>query len=394
MDQDKNTQAKDEQQASDVELENNETKETSENLEATSDESIEKENVVTEPQVIVKKSSNKLALLLSLLALIASAYLLYVTFLGKPNKQDSQNLANQILDLENANQQLKQQLRQQDQNSSTAIQQLQQQIDALANQPKPQADGLTFDNSGNEAALSQLEAQMKQQFSDQSDELNQLKQQLKTTQPIQSVAKEVLPDPVDLYDSKRAIDALYAADLLIRTQRLPQAISTLEQLLDTANLRTSTQHNIQQLLNSWQRIEQPDTHNLMQQLQQIKSDIKHLKLNTESTTTSKDNEPWYSRFVSVKKINSDAGLADSHQLHLLQAELTQQLLQAEWALTLHQSKAWQTHLTMAAQTLEQTMPGQKTMVQSLNSLASKPVVALLPTPSGIHDLINELKGQR
>lgn len=346
----------------------------------------------TAAPVIIKKSSNKLALFLSLLALIAPAYLLYIEFLSSQDSPDTEVFDNQIQQLGEANKKLSDQLQNLTSRYDNELTALKDQLNQVKNQPVQAKESPAFDNSQNETAISQLEQQLSQQISDHAAELTLLKQNMATVQNTTSIAKEVLPTVTDAYDTQRAIDALYAADLLLRTHRLPQAISTLQQLKATAKLKASTQQQINQLLNQWQQVEQPDNSLLFSQIQSLKQQVKSLTLPTQEIENTKTS--WYSRFISVKKLAADGTVADSHALHLLKAQLTQHLLQAEWALTLQQGPAWNQQLNAAATALNEQMPKQTTLVQQLRDLANKQIIALLPTPSGIHDVISELKGQR
>ena len=357
----------------------------------TSDETTPNEESTAAP-VIINKSSNKLAIFLSLLALIAPAYLLYIKFLSNQDTLDTEVFDNQIQQLGEANKKLSDQLQNLTSRYDDELANLKDQLNQVKQQPVQTNESTAFDNSQNEAAISQLEQQLNQQLNDHAAELAQLKQNVATAQETTRIAKEVLPTATDAYDTQRAIDALYAADLLLRTQRLPQAINTLQQLQATANLKTSTQQQINQLLNQWQQVEQPDNNLLFSQIQSLKQQVKTLTLPTQETAA--DQDTWYNRFISVKKIAADGSLADSHALHLLKAQLTQHLLQAEWALTLQQGPAWNQQLNAAAKALNEQMPKQTTLVQHLKDMANKQIIALLPTPSGIHDVISELKGQR
>ena len=357
----------------------------------TTDETTQTEEIPAAP-VIIKKSSNKLALFLSLLALIASAYILYIEFLNNQKSPQTQNFDGQFKQLNEANKKLSNQLQNITSRYDDELTKLKNQLNQVKQQPVQANESTVFDNSQNEAARSQLEQQLNRQISDHAAELTLLKQNMATVQNTASTAKEVLPPSTDTYDTKRAIDALYAADLLLRTDRLPQAISTLQQLQATAKLKTSTQQHINQLLNQWQKVEQPDNSLLFTQIQSLKQKINTLTLPTQETENTETS--WYNRFISVKKIESEGTLADSHALHLLKAQLTQHLLQAEWALTLQQETAWNQQLNAAAKALSEQMPKQKTLVKQLRNLANKPITAALPSPSGIDNVISELKGQR
>ncbi|WP_154222829.1 hypothetical protein [Marinicella rhabdoformis] len=347
---------------------------------------------LSEPKIIIKKSSNKLALFLSLLALAAPAYLLYIEFLSNQETLDTAVFDNQIQQLGEANKKLSDQLQSLTTRYDNELTGLKDQLNQIKQQPVQANESNAFDNSKNEAALLQLEQQLNQQISDHATALSSLKQSIAAAQETNRIAKEVLPTATDAYDTQRAIDALYAADLLLRTNRLPQAISTLQQLQATARLKTSTQQQIKHLLTQWQQVQQPDNSILFSELQSLKQQVKALTLSTQKADTSEDS--WYHRFISVKKIETDGTLADSHELHLLKAQLTQHLLQAEWALTLQQESAWNQQLKAAAIALREQMPKQTALVKQLNDLATKRIIALLPTPSGIHDVINELKGLR
>ncbi len=391
MDQDKNKNT--DETDNDIIIEADQSNET--------DSAIESETIESpsdsEPTVIVKKSSNKLALFLSLLALVATAYLLYIEFLSNQETSDSEVFDNQIQQkqiqqLGEDNKKLSNQLQSLANRYDNELIGLKDQLNKIKQQPVQANKSNAFDNSQNEAALLQLEQQLNQQISDHAAALSQLKQNLLASQNTIKTAKEVLPTQADAYDTQRAIDALYAADLLIRTNRLPQATSTLQQLQASARLKASTQQQINHLLSQWQQVKQPDNTKLFSQLQSLKQQVKVLTLTTQETETSDDS--WYNRFISVKKIETDGTLADSHALHLLKAQLTQHLLQAEWALTLQQTPAWNQQLSAAAKALAEQLPKQTELTKNMRELASKPITALLPTPSGIHDIISQLKGQR
>ncbi|TDR23448.1 hypothetical protein [Marinicella litoralis] len=361
--------------------------------------------VSNETQVVVKKSGAGMAVFLSVLALLATAYLYYQDW-KKPDAVMANNshdeviktlldtdkvlqtdLTNTQVDVNNVKQQL------------AAIQTaVEQQLNEISQQDSSQSASATdpvqvFDNSLNEQSIEQLT----QQLNAQSLLITQLQTQIQSqalsaaTEP-SLVAKEVLPENDGMYLYRMAVDVLNRVRVLIDTQRLSLAIETLDDFLNLTEVEPASMRQMAQLRRQLKSLKSPDFDDLRQQLSDLKLTVDELKLTTEDAEVEESS--WYSRLVTVKKIANDEAINSTAKLIEFKTALKQALFQAGLYLTVHDQQGWSDSLTEAVELMKQQMPGQQAVIRQLNQLAKQAVVIELPAEIDIQSLIDELKGLR
>ncbi len=367
------------------------------------------------PDKAVKKSSGGLSLILSLLALIGVGYLLYQDWQSNENQgslaqvqqlaQDSDLLSTDIEKIKGEVNQFKLQTAKINANEEQ-LQNLSDQFNTYqANQSDKEKNSLInadtsgnqtdmvvekkFDNSENERALLQLQ--------------QQLTQQAKVISELQS--KPVLPatnsavahdsskdDNFEKIEKNTAVQVLLAADMLVNTHRIPQAINTLENYLKVSGLEGGNKRKIKRVLDQLLQVDEPDIKEIDQQLQALKSIINHLQVSTQENT---EEEPqWYEKFVSVKKIETDSSLNSTAKLVAFKTELSRLLYQARLYLMLNDQDGWQSSLTEAESWVKGEMPENKSLADRIKALANQVVVAQIPSQLDIPALIDQLNGLR
>lgn len=346
-------------------------------------------------QVIVKKSSSPLALLLSLLALCACAYLYYLNQLATEDKYGQQ-----INDLNRQNQGFEQQLTQLEKQSAVQLQKLQQQLQqqaaTIAQLQKAKAptaiDPKQLDRFVEQTELTGLQ----QQLTKQQQTIAQLQTQWETNknavqQPTEQDQGQQTLLLDELLHTNQIISKLYLTKSLVQAGAFKQAQ---ELLVQTAqDMPSSVKTEAEQLLQTWQSIQQPKLKPIQKQLNQAKKLASQLSLQTDKSTATEqtEKEAWYNRFISIKKIDKKNNLENSNQLQLLKIQLTQSLLQAEWSLNLQQQPSWQRQLNHAANLLLEKMPYEQQLQQQLRALAEQQIAAN-PLPSKpLEQIIEQLK---
>lgn len=350
------------------------------------------------PQVIVKKGSSVLALLLSLLALGGCGYLFYLKYVAPQNDQTQQQMAA----IDKQSQSLEQNLNQLDNKFSAQLQKLQQQLQqqaATITQLQTTSTQQTTQPTTEQlldrfAEQSELET-LQQQLTEQQQKLKQLKNSWQqTTNSVQPTANQDFRQQTQelnqLLDRNRLLNKLYVIKNLLQIKDFEQAQQQLEQV--TQQLPATVKNQAEQLLQRWQTVQQPNLAAIQKQLNKAKKKASKLSLQVEQQQAKEqEKEAWYNRFVSIKKIDQKNNLENSNQLQLLKIQITQNLLQAEWSLTLQQQQNWQRQLNQAANLLTQKMPYEQQLQQLLRNL-SKQSIAVNPLPSEpLDQIIEQLK---
>lgn len=350
------------------------------------------------PQVIVKKGSSVLALLLSLLALGGCGYLFYLKYVAPQNDQTQQQMAA----IDKQSQSLEQDLNQLDNKFSAQLQKLQQQLQqqaATITQLQTTSTQQTTQPTTEQlldrfAEQSELET-LQQQLTEQQQKLKQLKNSWQqTTNSVQPTANQDFRQQTQelnqLLDRNRLLNKLYVIKNLLQIKDFEQAQQQLEQV--TQQLPATVKNQAEQLLQRWQTVQQPNLAAIQKQLNKAKKKASKLSLQVEQQQAKEqEKEAWYNRFISIKKIDQKNNLENSNQLQLLKIQITQNLLQAEWSLTLQQQQNWQRQLNQATNLLTQKMPYEQQLQQLLRNL-SKQSIAVNPLPSEpLDQIIEQLK---
>ncbi len=382
--------------------------------EVLSDEMGDVVRVNKEADVVIKKSGGGLALLLALLALMATAYLYYLdwhrittginneinTVSGEVTEQQNE-LSTSIQALKDSHQVLKTDLINNQvavTNTSQQFSKLQSDVETLMNEQQlgqsQSADNVVspaFDNSLNEQSIEQLNNQLQAQSLLISQLQTQIQSQISSNLS-NTTAEELLPEDENLRQKRLAVDMLYRVLMLVETQRLNSATETLDDFLQQSNIDDNSQRQLVQLNRQLKTIEMPDVTALKQQLQGIEKAIDQLDLTTINAVTEEDS--WYSRLITVKKIENNEAINSTTKLLEFKATMNQLMLQAELFLSQAAQKGWSASLKDAASLLKNQFPDQQKLVQQLNQLSTQPVAIELPANLDIAALINQFKGLR
>lgn len=364
---------------------------------STAEETVE--NAATEP-AMVKKSAAKLSLLLSLLAVAAVAYLYYQDWQSKQQQtsdvispeavqklQDSdQRLNTEVQNLQNDINQIKQQ----NTDIETLKQQLEQltaQFNAFKNQQQQNSSAgseSTFDNSQHESELAEIKLQLR----NQARLIAGLQATPSNDQATETKAEELRAEAYEQITKNAATQVLLTTDVLLSTHHVTQAIDALDGYLKVSSLKPVDKNKLLQLLSQLQQIELPDHAQISQQLQALKSTVNALQITTQQST---DEAPkWYERLVSVKKIETESSISSTAQLVSFKTELNRLLYQANLYLMLHDQSGWRSSLKAAVQWVNDEMPEQPELVDSITALMNQSVVAEIPSQVDVSALIAAL----
>lgn len=352
-----------------------------------------------EPQVVVKKSGVGFSLLLSLLALLATAYLYYLNW-NQPVAVDSVNTQDVVLKaLQDADQVLRTDLTNTQVDLASVNQQfaslqaeVKQQLNQVNSQSAIQSSNSTdsvqeFDNSMNQQSIDQLTNQL----NSQAQLITQLQNQLSSNQS-SPVAHELLPENDELRQKRLAVAVLNKLQLLLDTQRLSLAIESLDEFLKVTEIKPVYKSQLEQLSHQLKGVAVPDVGELKQQLTTLKTAVDAFTLNTSAAP--KEEGSWYSQLITVKKIANDEAINSTAKLLEFKTELKQALYQAGLFLTLSDQLGWSNSLSDAANLMTEQMPVQKKMIQQLQQMSQLAVAIELPSNIDIQSLIDELKGLR
>jgi uncharacterized protein HemX len=334
----------------------------------------------TEQQVIINKSGAAvLSLMVSILALLVSAYLFYQTQINQNNSSNQNEITELNQQLYQANQALSTDLA----SSQVKIKENQQLLQSLATQisnlqlPNDHTTP-TFDNSENLALIEQLHEQLDQQ--------KIMLQKLSTEQGSNQTINPVIDQ--ESIQRQATLNQLRMVQLMLNNNQIPQAILSLEKHLTMDQLKPTIQVKLKQLLLDLNNIKQVDKKSLFNELDQAQNRVVALTLETEKIEVTESS--WYEKFISVKKIKSDNSLANSTDLAILKADLAQHLIQAKIALSLADQESWQLQLTAAVQKLKTQLPNQDELRQQVLNLSQQTVVPDLPEGINFQAIINEL----
>lgn len=342
--------------------------------------------------VIVKKSGNGLALFLALLALGLSAYLFYQQWQQKGLLTQADNSADSLKQIQDKNAQIE-----------NNIKNLQQQVDALkkadneirqslssmnsqlANQNNNETQNTEFDNTDNEVAIQRIQTQL----ASQAQLLATIQSQLAAPANIQTVG-DLPQNNFDALHNTRIIQTLTMAQTMLDTNQITPAISTLENLQQSAPAGFDHHNQLQNIINAIKQIRQPDLTTLKQRVTTVSAEIQNLQLPVAKNTEEAESK-WYENFISVKKIDSNQGLDSTLDLLSMKSQLSHLLQSAQFSLNLSVENAWQQSLTEASDLLKSKLPEQQNLIRELQQLAAEPIKATVPKNLGIMTLVNDLK---
>ncbi|MCX7552379.1 hypothetical protein OS175_00690 [Marinicella sp. S1101] len=357
--------------------------------------------VIETETVVVKKSGGTFSLLLSLVALAAAGYALYLQWQAAENEAGESNrlIATQLqqLEAEQASavaalqtvQNTNENLRQQSTELATkvsSLERLTQQLQDAGMSGAQLSEEKLFDNSANEVALRQLTLQLQ----NQEILINQLQSQLNSQVDEPATSQDGVVDQ-DQLQRALAVKALNQAETLVELHDIETATVVLENFLLATKLDTSWQIKLKQLVDALARTEQPDIQAMQQTLKGLDGAVNQIQLQTE-TAAAEGN--WYDRFVSVKKISDDSSITSSAALVELKLSIKRQLYLAHLMLSLQDQSGWQNSLMQAAELITDNFPEQTQLANEIKTLAQLSLLPKVPKEFDTQALIAQLNGLR
>ena len=359
------------------------------------------EDSVKPPEPVEKqtKGGGGLALLLSLVALLAVAYLYYLDWQGDTTEPPAGVDASEIQVWQDEQEKVASEL----QNVKADIQSLQQITEQLQQQVSQQQqvlaqrDGaavgggtetLAFDNSPNEQAIKQLQ----QAIAGQSRLIQSLQQGLlESNEPVQSIGPmgSALATSQAEMQRQAAIQTVLAVKMMVDSQRIPAAIDTLEQFNQHLNTDVDLQQRMSALAATLRQADLPDLVTAKTSLAALAQAIDQLKVPTIETD---EERAWYEKLVSIKKIDDQSPITSTAELMTLKMQLKQHVYEARLNLNLGQASGWQQTLNEAASLVQQQLPNQPSLAQSFRQLAQQSIPPQLPAAYDIEATLTALKG--
>ena len=360
------------------------------------------ENAVEQPASEEKqaKGGGGLALLLSLVALLAVAYLYYLDWQGDTTEPPAGVDASEIQVWQDEQEKVASEL----QNVKADIQSLQQITEQLQQQVSQQQqvlaqrDGaavgggtetLAFDNSPNEQAISQLQ----QAIANQSRLIQSLQQDIQESgNPIQPTGPMVSALASSQAEMQRqaAVQTVLAVQMMVDSQRIPAAIDTLEQFNQHLNTDVDLQQRMSALAATLRQADLPDLATAKASLGSLAQAIEQLKV---PTVEADEEQAWYEKLISVKKIDEQSPITSTAELMSLKMQLKQHVYEARLNLNLGQAAGWQQTLNEAASLVQQQLPNQPALAQSFQQLAQQSIIPQLPATYDIEATLAAIKGR-
>lgn len=367
--------------------------------ETATEESAEENQSEMQPEassVQVKRAGGGLSLLLSMLALAATAYLYYQNWQNnkqvsdQPSSLSTQQLSDTLAVLQTDLSNTQVDVKNLSQKLADNQQQIQHQLNELLTEPanpRQATDEMAvtevFDNSSNEQAIDQLKLQMAQQ----SQLLATLNSKLNQS------ATPVLTDTTEqneVWQQRAAVDLLIKSQVLIETQQWDAAIHAIDNFVSNQPLSSTTANALQQLNRQLKQLEQPELSQLRMKLSAVTEAVSELQLAVEDKP--EETGPWYKNLITVKKIADEQAVNSSVALLALKTELKQILYQAGLYLTLQDQSGWTQALQSVKTKLNENMPKHKELINQVAQLANEQVVVVPPEGLNIQALINQIKG--
>jgi len=361
------------------------------------------ENAVEQPASEEKqaKGGGGLALLLSLVALLAVAYLYYLNWqrgaiepTAGVDASQMQAWQDEQANLNKALQKAKADINSLQQTTEQLEQQVSQQQQQLGQRQGDAVGGgggetLAFDNSPNEQAISQLQ----QAIADQSRLIQSLQQDIQESsnpiQPTGPMASALASSQAEM-QRQAAVQTVLAVQMMVDSQRIPAAIDTLEQFNQHLNTDVDLQQRLNALAATLRQADLPDLATAKATLASLAQDIEQLKV---PTVEADEEQAWYEKLISVKKIDEQSPITSTAELMSLKMQLKQHVYEARLNLNLGQASGWQQTLNDAASLVQQQLPNQPALAQSFQQLAQQSITPELPVTYDIEATLAAIKGR-
>jgi len=361
------------------------------------------ENAVEQPASEEKqaKGGGGLALLLSLVALLAVAYLYYLDWqrgaiepTAGVDASQMQAWQDEQANLNKALQKAKADIQSLQQTTEQLEQQVSQQQQQLGQRQGAAVGGgggetLAFDNSPNEQAISQLQ----QAIANQSRLIQSLQQDIQESgNPIQPTGPMVSALASSQAEMQRqaAVQTVLAVQMMVDSQRIPAAIDTLEQFNQHLNTDVDLQQRLNALAATLRQADLPDLATAKASLGSLAQAIEQLKV---PTVEADEEQAWYEKLISVKKIDEQSPITSTAELMSLKMQLKQHVYEARLNLNLGQAAGWQQTLNEAASLVQQQLPNQPALAQSFQQLAQQSIIPQLPATYDIEATLAAIKGR-
>ena len=363
------------------------------------------ENAIEQPASEEKqaKGGGGLALLLSLVALLAVAYLYYLNWQRGAIEPTAGVDASQMQAWQDEQANLNKEL----QKAKADIQSLQQTTEQLEQQVSQQqqqqqlgqrqgaavggggGETLVFDNSPNEQAISQLQ----QAIADQSRLIQSLQQDVQESgnpiQPTGPMGSALAASHAEM-QRQAAVQTVLAVQMMVDSQRIPAAIDTLEQFNQHLNADVELQQRMSALAATLRQADLPDLATAKANLGSLAQAIEQLKV---PTVEADEEQAWYEKLISVKKIDEQSPITSTAELMSLKMQLKQHVYEARLNLNLGQASGWQQTLNEAASLVQQQLPNQPALAQSFQQLAQQSITPELPATYDIEAMLAAIKGR-
>lgn len=363
------------------------------------------------PKVIKKYSKfGLLGLFLSMVALAISAYSVYFYHITKQNSTPakSDQLAKVQSTLVNADKKLEQQissLQSELSNISSQLQISQQAQVALEGklqtlQEKPVVppvhnEGQTNQNPVN--SITKIPDSLLQDIANQKNMIAALELDLKTLQAnvtAQSASQLSAQPPgaqtTDTGLQKQHIKHLLnISDLYLQNGNKQAAIQTLQKIERFEGLTAIFQEALQKHIQDLLSIPEINLSTISAQIQKVKTAAIKFKLNTKRISSEAQSESWYSKLVSVKKIDDSNNIKSSAFLNVIKTQINQSLLLAEIAAYSKNQAQWQKQLNETKSLLDKHFPQKTNAMNIIQSLLNTQVFIKLPSNEKLFEVLEE-----
>ncbi|MCF6299694.1 MAG: hypothetical protein L3J52_01010 [Proteobacteria bacterium] len=365
----------------------------------------------TSPSIIKKYSKfGLLGLLLSIIAIAISAYSVYFYHLTAqnniPNESDKltkmqSNLANTDKKLEQRISDLQTELA----NISSQLQTSQQAQDALDKklqtlQEKPTKPPVHNDNPTNQNpvnSITKIPDSLLEDIASQKSMLATLELDLKTLQA-NVTAQSASGLNTQVSDTQTTDDGLQRqqikhllsiSDLYLKNGNKEIAVQTLQKIERFEGLTVGFYNVLQEHIQNLQSIPEINLSLISTQIQKIKNTAVKFKLNIKQTGSDAKSESWYSKLVSVKKIDDSSRIKSSAFLHVIKTQINQSLLLAEIAAYSKNQVQWQKQLNKTKSLLELHFPQKTSAMNIIQSLLNTQVFKELPNNEKLFEALGE-----
>lgn len=346
-------------------------------------------------QIIVKKTGGAFSLLVAILALGLAAYTFYIQWQqsSSASTDEFSGLVQEIEQLKTSFDSISSESMK-NKNAYSSVNRLiteqGERLSKLENQEPQTITGAhevqEFDNSVNERVLRQLT----QQFNAQQKLIAQLQNELANRPNTPTAQEEILLDQ-EVIDKARAAQTLSHVQMMVDNQNISGAIDALENFLLLTDLNNNWKSKFNGLTTTLKSVEIVDIDRIKNQLEELESVVDNIQLAIQSEA---EEGHWYERFVSVKKIDENAGVESSVELFEVKTAIKRKLYEAKLYLSIQDQSGWQKSLSEANEIASAQLSNEEKLRNQLEVLANELVINKIPESFDTEAIISELKGLR